>query len=110
MVKHRIRFTMDAVDGIDSIFAYIADNNRDAAKKMLERLESAISKLADNPRLGSVLPTNDQSLVEPGYRRIVVKPYSVFYRIGKEVIFIARVIHGRRDWMHLLFEQDLGDV
>jgi toxin ParE1/3/4 len=105
--KYRIRYTRDAVDDLDSIFDYISDDNRKAAVDMLERLERAILKLADNPRLGAVLPTDDLSLVEPGYRRIVVRPYLVFYRFGKDEVFIARVLHGRQDWMHLLFDPDL---
>ena len=72
--------------------------------KLLSRIEGAILNLADNPRLGSVLPTNDLSLVAPGYRRIAVSPYLVFYRIGNNELFIARVLHSRQDWMQLLTE------
>ncbi len=104
--KYRVRYTRDAVDDLDSIFDYIVDDNRQAAVEMLNSIEAAILRLADNPRIGAVLPTDDLSLVEPGYRRIVVKPYLIFYRIGEEEIIIARVIHGRQDWMHLLFETD----
>lgn len=104
MAKYRIRYTRDAVDDLDSIFDYISEDHRDAAAGMLERIENTILNLADNPRMGAVLPTNDLSLVEPGYRRIVVRPYIIFYRIGKGEIFIARVLHCRQDWMNLLFE------
>jgi toxin ParE1/3/4 len=110
MAKHRIRYTRDAVDDLDSIFDYISDDKRDAAAGMLERIENTILKLADNPRMGAVLPTNDLSLVESGYRRIVVKPYIVFYRIGKGEIFIARVLHCRQDWMNLLFENSFENA
>ena len=105
----RIRYTRDAVDDLDSIFDYISDDNRKAALDMLERIENAIMKLADHPRIGAVLPTDDLSLVEPGYRRIVVQPYLVFYRIGKDEVFVARVLHGRQDWMHLLFDTDFEE-
>ena len=110
MAKHRIRYTRDAVDDLDSIFDYISEDNRKAALDMLERIESSIMKLADNPRIGMVLPTDDLSLVEPGYRRIVVKPYLVFYRIGNDEVFIARVLHGRQDWMQLLFEANFEET
>jgi toxin ParE1/3/4 len=110
MTKHRISYTRDAVDDLDSIFDYISEDNRVAAANMLGRIERSILKLADNPRMGSVLPTSDLSLIEPGYRRIVVKPYIIFYRIGKDDIFISRVLHGRQDWMNLLFENVFEDV
>lgn len=110
MANYNIRYTWDAVDDLDSIFDYISEENRVAAVNMLGRIESSILKLAGNPRIGSVLPTNDLSLIEPGYRRIVVKPYIIFYRIGKDEILISRVLHGRQDWMNLLFENDLEEV
>lgn len=110
MAKYRIRYTRDAVDDLDSIFDYISDDNRDAAAGMLKRIENTILNLADNPRMGAVLPTNDLSLVEPGYRRIVVRPYVIFYRIGKGEIFTARVLHYRQDWMNLLFENSFEDA
>ena len=110
MTKYRISYTRDAVDDLDSIFDYISEDQRVAATNMLGRIERSILRLADTPRMGSVLPTNDLSIIEPGYRRIVVKPYIIFYRIGKDEIFISRVLHGRQDWMNLLFENGFEDV
>jgi addiction module RelE/StbE family toxin len=109
MKKLKIRYTQDAVDDLDSIFDYISEDKRTAAGHMLEQIENSILQLADNPRMGTVLPTNELSLVEPGYRRIVVKPYITFYRIGKEEIFISCVLHNRQDWMNLLFESSYPD-
>ncbi len=109
MTKLRIRYTQDAVNDLDSIFDYISEDKLAAAAAMLEQIENSILKLADNPRMGTVLPTNELSLVEPGYRRIVVKPYLIFYRIGKDELFISRVLHSRQDWMNLLFENSFSD-
>ncbi len=109
MARFRIRYTADAVDDLDSIFDYITQDNRAAAVRMLQRLEQSILRLGDNPRLGAVLPTDDLSLVSPGYRRIFVKPYLVFYRIGDGEILVARVLHAGQDWMHLLFEHGFCD-
>jgi len=109
MTKLRILYTQDAVDDLDSIFDYISQDKQTAAAKLLEKIENSILKLAENPRMGTVLPTNDLSLVEPGYRRIVVQPYLIFYRIGNDEIFIARVLHSRQDWMNLLFEKSIAD-
>ncbi len=109
MTKLRILYTQDAVDDLDSIFDYISEDKRTIAAKMLERIEKSIDNLAENPRMGTVLPTNDLSLVEPGYRRIVVKPYLIFYRISDGELFISRVLHSRQDWMSLLFENTFTD-
>lgn len=109
MTKLRIRYTQDAVDDLDSIFDYISEDKQTAAANMLEQIENSILQLSDNPRLGTVLPTNELSLIEPGYRRIVVKPYIIFYRIGKDELFISRILHSRQDWMNLLFENSFTD-
>lgn len=108
-MKLRILYTQDAIDDLDSIFDYISKDKRRAAANLLEQIESSILKLADNPRMGTVLPTNDLSLVEPGYRRIVVKPYLIFYRIDNGKLYISRVLHSRQDWMNLLFEKSFID-
>ncbi|WP_207648195.1 type II toxin-antitoxin system RelE/ParE family toxin [Desulfotruncus arcticus] len=50
----------------------------------------AISRLADFPNLGSVLPDEEYTLVNRGYRFIVVQTYLVFYRIIDHTIIIHR--------------------
>jgi len=104
MAEYAIRYTHDAVDDLDIIFDYIAEDNRDAAIAMLEKIEKAVLRLKDTPYLGAVLPTNEHSIVEGGYRRVLVKPYIVFYRVGQNEIFISRVLHARQDWMHLIWQ------
>ena len=103
MSKHKIRYTAAAVDDLDGIFSYISDDDRIAAVKMLDKIEAAILKLGDMPRLGAVLPTNELSLVESGYRMLVVEPYLIFYRIRQNEVWIGRVLHSRQDWLYLLF-------
>ena len=107
MAEYAIRYTQDAVDDLDSIFDYITEDNREAAIAMLEKIENAVLRLKDAPRLGAVLPVDEHSIVETGYRRILVKPYMIFYRIGNKEIFISRVLHTRQDWMHLLWNTEL---
>jgi len=102
----KIYYTQDAIDDLDVIFNYISEDNKQAALRMVDRLEAAILRLADNPRLGAVLPVEHPSIINPGYRRIVVKPYNVFYRILNNSIFIGRVLHGRQNWMQLIFDLD----
>ena len=104
MSKYQIRYTEITVEDLDLIFNYIFADNRNAALKMLERFKTAIERLADMPRLGGVLFTNDLSLVERGYRYLVIEPYIVFYRISEHEIWIGRVLHSRQDWLNTLFE------
>lgn len=105
----KIKYTWDAVNDLDSIFDYISEDNRAAAAKMLMRIEQAILNLSNNPRMGTVVSAEDFCFVEPGYRKIVIKPYIIFYRIGEHEIYISRVLHNRQDWIHLIFNADFPE-
>lgn len=102
--KNKIRYTPAAVDDMDEIFSYIAEDNLEQAEKMLVNLDNNIGALADFPQMGSVLSEDDYSLIQNGYRFIVVSPYLVLYRIIKDQIIIHRILHGRRDYLRELFE------
>ncbi|MNH35455.1 Plasmid stabilization system protein [compost metagenome] len=88
---------------MDEIFSYISQDNLSAAENMLEKLDIQISGLADFPNKGSILSDDDYSLVQDGYRFIIVHPYIVFYRIMNNSIIIHRILHGRRDYLRELF-------
>ena len=100
----RISYTIDAENDLDAIFSYIADDNRNAAMGLLERMERAIAALAENPRLGAVLQLDDEYSPVLCYRHYYVAPYQIFYRFTEADLFVIRVIHNKRDWLHLLFE------
>ncbi|OMF18851.1 addiction module toxin RelE [Paenibacillus sp. FSL H8-0548] len=101
--KKRISYSPAAVDDMDEIFSYITKENAFAAESMLRKLDESISKLVDFPNMGSVLSDDDYSLLQRGYRFIVVSPYLVFYRIVDDSIIIYRILHGRRDYLRELF-------
>lgn len=105
MSKHRIRYTQQAADDLDAIFDYIALDNRDVAIKMLNAFDSSIRRLADTPYLGTALPSRENMMIAHGYRYLVVSPYMIFYRVHNDEVRIARILHSRQDWLHLLFGQ-----
>lgn len=107
--KRQIRYTLAAVDDMDEIFSYISYDNVAAAEKLLEKLNSKIGGLADFPYLGTVLSEEKYTLIERGYRFIVVHPYLIFYRIMDDLIVIHRILHGQRDYLRELFD-DFGEV
>jgi len=101
--KNKIKYTPAAVDDMDEIFSYISQDNVDTAGDLLNKLNYSISSLADFPNKGSVLSDDEYSLIQRGYRFIVVNPYLIFYRIMNETIVIHRILHGRRDYLRELF-------
>jgi len=54
--------------------------------------------------LGSLLSDEEYTLVNRGYRFIVVQPYLVSYRIIDHTIIIHQILHGRRDYLREPFE------
>ncbi len=101
--RNKIKYTLAAVDDMDEIFSFISQDNVSAAEILLEKLNEQIGKLAEFPHLGSVLSDEEYTLVERGYRFIVVHPYLVFYRLLDYNVIIHRILHGRRDYLRQLF-------
>ena len=74
------------------IWAYIAQDNPDAADRLLGRLDKMIRVLAAQPLLGKSV----EELV-PDLRLVPVGNYLIFYRSTKDRIEIARILHSARD-------------
>ena len=102
--KHKIRYTPAAVDDMDEIFSYISQDNVATAEMMLEKINKEIVKLVEFPNMGSVLSEEEYTIIQRGYRFIVVHPYLVFYRITDNTVIIFRILHGRRDYLRKLFD------
>jgi toxin ParE1/3/4 len=82
-----------ADQNLDAIWEYIAQDSVDAADKMLIRLKEAASQLLRFPKIGrSGRSRRTRELVVSG------TPYLLIYRVERDKIEIARVIHGRQDW------------
>ncbi len=100
---YKIELSEAAYYDIDSMFSYISQNNKAVAEKLRLRIYKAIQKLGDFPELGPVISEEEAPGAARGYRWIVVNPYIIFYRVLDERIIIARVLHGRQNWLQSLF-------
>jgi toxin ParE1/3/4 len=101
--KNKIKYSPAAADDMDEIFSYISQENISIAENMLEKIDHQIAGLADFPNRGSVLSDEEYTLIQRGYRLIIIHPYLVFYRIIGDTIIIHRILHGRRDYLRELF-------
>ncbi len=99
----KIILSESAYYDIDSMFAYISQDNKDAAERLRSRIYEVIKQLADFPEKGALLSEEDAPGVARGYRRIVQNPYIIFYRVLGDRIVIARVLHGRQNWLQSLY-------
>ena len=69
------------------------------ADRYLDRLDEGISRLSENPFLGS-----DAGTIRRGYRKLTVERHLVFYTVTEERIEIVRVLHAQMDAVSQLDE------
>jgi toxin ParE1/3/4 len=78
---------------LDEIWLYIAQDNLDAADKLIHAVVSRFPKLAAMPLIG-----RQREELSPRLRSFPVSRYVIFYRPIENGIEIVRVLHGARDF------------
>ena len=81
-----------------AIQAYIAQENIQAARRMLAEFQAACARLADNPHLGHAL----EDLTDQSVRFWFVRTYYIIYRPDTHPLEIVRIVHSAQDIPHLL--------
>lgn len=76
-------------------------DGRDGADALLDTLYEAMETLADFPLRGPVVPELE-SLGMADWRQILTWPYRIIYTVDGDVVTIAVVADGRRDFAALL--------
>jgi toxin ParE1/3/4 len=92
-----VRWSSDALDDLNGIIAYIARENPQAARAVIDRIETA------GVRLGEMATGHPGRMGGIYEKRVAGLAYIIAYAIeprpdGSERIVILRVIHGARDW------------
>jgi toxin ParE1/3/4 len=92
--KHRrIVWTQAARKDLRGIWQYYARvASPEIADQMLREIAETSERLTDRALMGRA-----RDEVAPGLRSILRPPYVIFYRVTKDSIEIARVLHGRRN-------------
>ncbi len=81
-----------ALSDLDAIADYIALDNPEAARRLVQKIFEHVGHLASHPKLGSKLP----ELKGWRYRQIVEPPCRIFYREDSERVFILHVMRSQR--------------
>jgi len=77
---------------LEDIWSYIAQDNPKAADSLYDSMHKTLRFLSESPQIGRSRPE-----IGEGVRSFAVGNYVVFYRVVSEGVFIARVLHGKRD-------------
>lgn len=89
----RIRWLERAVNDLEDIHEYIALDDPFAAKRELEKILEAVSRLTENPCIGR------KGRVKNTHELVIIKsPFIAAYRVKGDFIEILRVLHGARKW------------
>ena len=91
MPTRKIRYAPAARRDLDEIWDFIADDNPEAADRVIDRLRDVIQKLAEWPGMGRARPELGSS-----YRSFPVDDIVIFYRPVGSGIEILRCAHGAR--------------
>ncbi len=89
----RVRYTPAALAHLTEIGDYIAKDNREAAKRVIQAIRNSVEQLRDNPEMGR------RGHLE-GTREMVIPrlPYYAAYRVKEAAIDVFAVIHTARNW------------
>ena len=97
------KFSTEAKRDLISIRDYLINEKESprAALKIIEIVLNRVDKLQTFPKAGKLLSTKVNFLTN--YRYITAENYLIFYRYEKNQILVDRIIHGRRDYIAILF-------
>ena len=82
-------------------------NNPNAALRLIRSFQEAMMPLRDYPEMGSPLLVSGKQSVP--YRYLVCGSYLIFYHTAGDSVHIDRVLYGRRDYMAILFSDQLEE-
>ena len=94
-----VHWTKTAVEHLDAIHQYIANDSTAYARHMADRLTRRTQQIADHPYSGRKVPEYDADSV----RELIEGPYRIIYHIKQDRIDVIAVLHGA---MNRLGSQD----
>jgi plasmid stabilization system protein ParE len=97
-------FTLQATEDLDSIWWFIAEDNRDAADRVEIEIVATCRRLAKHPRMG----TKRQDITSLPVRFWTVPKfpnYVIVYRPETVPLQVVAVLHGKRDLKKVLEER-----
>ena len=91
----KLFFSKSAVQDLIRIKEFIAKDNLEAAEKIAMRIQQIIGKLVTLPHIGKLVEGLESSWSDKQVRELMVGDYVVRYISQKDIIYIARIWHGK---------------
>ncbi len=97
----KFKRTAEAENDLLSIWRYIAEDNQQAATRLILSIDKKCGLLAENPKLGAARPD-----IAPEVRYLTVGNYLILYRELSNSVEVVRVLHGARN-LEAIFHKDV---
>ncbi len=102
--KFQVIWAKSAVNDLEEIIDYIAQNSPLTARKLFTQIKEKIESLTSSPYGGRHIP----ELQKQGiliYRELIVPPWRVMYRVTENKVYILTIIDSRRNVEDILLEK-----
>ena len=100
MKLHRVRVLNRAERDLVELRSYLGREAPDSAGQVVGEVLDLIESLALSPERGA--RPRDERLRRRGFRFQVRQPYLIFFKVSGRVVWVYRVLHGKRAWSRLL--------
>jgi toxin ParE1/3/4 len=106
---YRLKISPEAKDDLAELKDYISKElcNPQAAKNLVSKITKKIRGLTEYPGMGS--PLSSVLDIPTDYRFFVCDNYLIFYRYEDGIVFVSRILYGRRNYTRILFGDLLED-
>ncbi len=89
----KVHWTDTAEGHLDAIYAYIAHDSPEYAKRTVDRLTRCSQQIADFPLSGRRVPEYEIDQI----REVIEGPYRIIYYIKPDQIDVLAVLHGAQN-------------
>lgn len=106
---YKLKFSPEAKDDLAKIKDYISKEfcNPQAVINLVYKITKKIRGLTEYHGTGS--PLSSVLDIQTDYRFLVCDNYLIFYRYEDGIVFVSRILYGRRDYTRILFGDLLWD-
>ncbi len=87
-----IKWSKDALEDLDVIWDFIADDSVDNANSFIDQLINEAYKICNVPESGTIIP----ELNNPNFREHYYKGYTIIYEIRMDFILVHEVYNQKR--------------
>jgi toxin ParE1/3/4 len=88
----KIRIAETAGDDLEDIWEYVAQNDPEAARKLIKEITGKFKLLRDHPQIG-----REENRLLSSLRRFPASSYIIFYKPFDNGVEILRILHAARD-------------